>query len=314
MAFHETLFPTEISYGSSAGPGFNTKVLTTDGGREYRNPRWTAPLRHYDVAENVKKDRDLATLLSFFLARGGAEHGFRYKDWSDYTTGAKHTGTPSFGDQPLTQVDSTGLVYQLEKRYVDDVFTHVRGIQKPVADTVRLGQNGTELVGGWSVDSTTGKVTFATPPGPGLTWGGEFHVPVRFTEEVDKAFSVSLDDFETGSVNIPLVELRPEDAVAYEDFFFGGSCKHVTEDAIAVSLGRGRVHVFQPMIPGLFATLPAIANIPPGGPVFYLVNQGPNPIDVRDEALVSLVTIPANSAVELLVTVDAAANKLWKAF
>lgn len=312
MAFHETLFPTEISYGTSAGPGFNTSVLTTDGGHEYRNPRWTSPRRMYNVAQNVKKDRDLAVLLSFYLARKGAENGFRFLDWSDYTTGEKHTGKPSFTDQPLQRVDSSGSVYQLEKRYVDDIWTHVREITKPVADTVRIGLNGTEITEGFTVDGTTGKVTFTNAPEGSLTWGGEFHVPVRFAEEIDRHFEVSLDDFQTGSLSVPLKEIRSDDSISYEDYFYGGASKHPIEDAFAVSLGDGRVHVAQPMVSGLFATLPDIATIPPGGPIFYILNDGPESLELKDADLNTIVTLAAQKGVEVLVSVDSFDNKLWR--
>jgi uncharacterized protein (TIGR02217 family) len=54
-----------------------------------------------------------------------------------------------------------------------------------VAGTVRIALDGVELASGWSVDATTGIVTFAAAPGAGvaITAGFEFDVPVRFDSD-----------------------------------------------------------------------------------------------------------------------------------
>ena len=79
---------------------------------------------------------------------------------------------------------------------------------KPVAGTVRVARAGVEATSGWSVDATTGIVTFATAPAAGVlvTAGFEFDVPVRFdTDRLD----VTWDLDRLGSIaSIPLVEVR----------------------------------------------------------------------------------------------------------
>jgi hypothetical protein len=58
----------------------------------------------------------------------------------------------------------------------------VRTITKPVAGTVKVHLDRVEQASGWSVDTTTGLVTFGTPPALGLeiTVDVEFDVPMRF--------------------------------------------------------------------------------------------------------------------------------------
>ncbi len=58
----------------------------------------------------------------------------------------------------------------------------IRTITKPVAGTVQVYLDGVEQPSGWSVDTTTGLVTFGVPPtlGVEVTAGFEFDVPVRF--------------------------------------------------------------------------------------------------------------------------------------
>jgi uncharacterized protein (TIGR02217 family) len=77
-----------------------------------------------------------------------------------------------------------------------------------VAGSVRVALGGVEQASGWSVDTNTGVVTFAAPPGAGVavTAGFEFDVPVRFDSDT---LDVTLDIERTGSItSIPLVELR----------------------------------------------------------------------------------------------------------
>jgi uncharacterized protein (TIGR02217 family) len=57
----------------------------------------------------------------------------------------------------------------------------VRTITEPVAATVKVYLDGIQQLPGWSVDTTTGLVTFSTAPALGVevTAEFEFDVPVR---------------------------------------------------------------------------------------------------------------------------------------
>jgi uncharacterized protein (TIGR02217 family) len=69
------------------------------------------------------------------------------------------------------------------KRYTSGSQTWTRTITKPVAGTVRTALDGAEQLGGWSVDTTTGVVTFDSAPtaGVSVTAGFAFHVPSAST-------------------------------------------------------------------------------------------------------------------------------------
>jgi len=72
---------------------------------------------------------------------------------------------------------------------------------------VRIALSGVEQPSGWSVDTTTGVVTFSAAPGAGVavTAGFEFDVPVRFDTD---ALDVTLDLERLGSItSIPLLEI-----------------------------------------------------------------------------------------------------------
>ena len=207
MAFHEVRFPDNISRGARGGPERRTQVVELASGDEERNASWADSRRRYDVAYGIRRTDDLAAVVAFFEARNGRLYGFRFKDWADYKS--------SLPSQAITATDhqigtGTGSLqtFQLAKRYSSGVQTWVRTIAKPVAGTVRVALGIVEQMSGWSLDATTGVVTFTTAPGNGfiVRAGFEFDVPVRFDSD---ALDVTLDIERLGSItSIPLLEIR----------------------------------------------------------------------------------------------------------
>lgn len=207
MAFHEVRFPDNISRGARGGPERRTQIVELASGDEERNASWANSRRRYDVAYGIRRSDDLAAVVAFFEARNARLHGFRFKDWGDHKS-CLPSGTPSPTDQSIGTGDSATTAFQLVKRYVSGAQSWTRGIAKPVADSVRIALAGVEQLSGWSVDTTTGVVTFGTAPGSGvtITAGFEFDVPVRFDSD---ALDVTHDIERLGSItSITLLELR----------------------------------------------------------------------------------------------------------
>jgi uncharacterized protein (TIGR02217 family) len=208
MAFHEVRFPDDISRGARGGPERRTQIVELASGSEERNASWANSRRRYDVAYGIRRADDLAAVVAFFEARNGRLHGFRFKDWADYKS-CLPSGTPAPTDQPIGTGNGAATVFQLTKRYTSGAQFWTRTLTKPVAGTVTIALNGTPQGSGWSVNTTTGLVTFTTAPGNGvvITAGFEFDVPVRFDTD---ALDVTLDIERLGSItSIPLVEIRP---------------------------------------------------------------------------------------------------------
>jgi uncharacterized protein (TIGR02217 family) len=94
------------------------------------------------------------------------------------------------------------------KSYDSGGFAYSRGIDKPVAGSVRVAHDGIEQTTGWSVDTTSGIVSFTVAPATGvvITAGFDFDVPARFdTDEMQARW----DTVNTRSwPAIPIVELR----------------------------------------------------------------------------------------------------------
>lgn len=208
-SFHEVQFPTDVSFGSRGGPEFSTDVISQLSGFEKRNINWSESRARFDASFGVRTLEQLSALIAFFRARQGRAYGFRYKDWSDYKS-CDLDETVSAIDVTLGVGDTNqDTQFQLVKDYVSGGTTYTRTIKKPVDGTVRVALNGSEVFSPatWSVDTTTGILTFVSPPGVGavVTAGFEFDVPARF--DID-TLSTSFDTHKVYSASVPIVEIR----------------------------------------------------------------------------------------------------------
>ncbi len=209
MNFHEVRFPASLSFGSVGGPERRTDIVTLANGFEERNTPWAHSRRRYDAGLGMRSLDDIETLISFFEARQGQMFGFRWKDWSDYKSGAA-TADVDKGDQVIARGDGVQTQFQLAKTYASGGFQYIRPILKPVLGTVKIGLEQDEVREGvdFEVDIARGKITFsdAPPVGVEVTAGFEFDVPVRF--DTDK-IQTSVASFQAGDVpNVPVVEVR----------------------------------------------------------------------------------------------------------
>jgi uncharacterized protein (TIGR02217 family) len=207
MAFHEIRFPDNISRGARGGPERRTQIVELASGDEERNASWANSRRRYDATYGIRRTDDLAAVVAFFEARNGRLYGFRWKDWGDYKS-CLPSGTPAASDQAIGTGDGMTTAFQLAKAYISGAQSWTRSITKPVAGTATVSIDGVVQASDWSVDTTTGLVTFATAPANGatITAGFDFDVPVRFdTDRLDVTYDIE----RLGSItSIPLIEVR----------------------------------------------------------------------------------------------------------
>ncbi len=207
-SFHEVLFPEDISYGSSGGPGFNTTVITLTSGFEQRNVNWQDARASYEVTHGVKTRDQMEALQDFFYARNGKAYGFRYKDWADFT----------IEDGVVAQFDGTSQTPQLYKRYEPQTsFFYDRPIKKFVPSSLNgvfylVSSSGVRLdlaPNQYSLDYNSGIFTLGFRPAAGTSLFVEyieFHVPVRF--DIDQ-MKITQDAWEQMSwPSIELIELK----------------------------------------------------------------------------------------------------------
>lgn len=211
MAFDEVRLDDALARGARGGPLFSNIVIVTASGAEQRVAQWSQGRRHWTVPLQDKTVTEADALVAFFVARQGRLRGFRFKDWSDYSSKVAGVETK----HNLRQLTST--TWQLVKRYTSGSVTHVRDIKKPAGDTltdtaatqanstVSIYNGSNEITNGWTVNLTTGVVTFDPAPGytPSATF--QFDVPVRFDSD---RMELTLEDTRVRSWEIDVVEVR----------------------------------------------------------------------------------------------------------
>jgi len=199
-------FPLTIAFGSAGGPQYKTVIVIAGGGAESRNLKWTYPLHAYDAACGVKTLADMEDLIAFFHVTAGRGLGFRFKDFADFKSCAQ-ADTPAATDQTIGTGDDAETDFQLVKVYAHGAYSRSRNITKPVTGSVLISIDDVAQGSGWSVDTTTGIVTFDTAPATDevIKAGYEFDVPCRF--DTDTLSSV-WEEYELLSASVPIIEVR----------------------------------------------------------------------------------------------------------
>lgn len=206
MAFIEAEFPVPISLMAVGGPNYNTTVNSGFSGFEQRNQNWVESRGDWDVVFVAKPQAFYDQLQGFFHAVRGKANGFRLFWPADFSA----TG------QFIANGDGVTTAFQLQKTYNFPIgqYAVVRPIQKPIMSTV-VDYQGNPLANTvvvyitragvkhqlpalgltFTVDATTGIITFNNPPNSGAENSGladiitadfDFHWPVRFDQDALK--------------------------------------------------------------------------------------------------------------------------------
>ncbi|MBI3144738.1 MAG: DUF2460 domain-containing protein [Pseudogulbenkiania sp.] len=203
--FLEQRFPIAVRLGASYEDDFVVDVGRTKGGKEHRRLLHPFPIRRFTVSFSRSKTDLFNEVLALYHRTYGKYAGFRVRAFDDWSTnGATNTPTPL--DQQLIKV-SAG-VYQLIKAYglsgaaLGSIGYPYRKLFKPVTGTVRVAVDGIEQMSGFTIDHTTGLVTFAADPGAAMVTGGcEFDIPCRFDSTITVS-PVSPSWAETEEINL----------------------------------------------------------------------------------------------------------------
>jgi len=194
MAFHNVQLDPDISYGASGGPAYGTTIQTTASGHEYRVARQARARRRYQFDKLLMEPTEWGALIDFWVARRGHLHGFRFKDWSDYTTATDGVSARTNLDVVLGTGDGLETQFQLVKVYDFGGFNpFAEPITLPVAGTLAVAVAGSPTTS-YTVTNPGGLITFASAPALGavVTAGFEFDRSVRFNQS-DETMSLRLD-------------------------------------------------------------------------------------------------------------------------
>lgn len=164
--FLEERLPIGVRAGASYADEYTVDITQTASGSEYRRLVHPYPRRVWNVFYTQQTASLWSEVLALYHRAYGMFAGFRVKALDDYSTNAR-TATPTATDQTLAVVTS-GSVYQLQVKYGTGgtplgIGEPVRTIFKPVAGTVKVAIGSLEqaITTMWSVNTTTGRVTFA---------------------------------------------------------------------------------------------------------------------------------------------------------
>lgn len=204
-SFHDVRLPLSPALGASGGPERLTDIVRLASGVEHRNTRWSGSRRRWEIGGAVVRGDVAHELLSFFEARRGRMHGFRFRDPVDWKSCLPSEQVSAF-DQIIGTGDGVTTSFQLMKRYESGGEWVGRAIAKPVAGTVVVGVAGVERTD-FETDEASGVVTFGIAPGSGVvvTAGFAFDVPVRF--DADKLELALIGQDAVRVVRAPLVEV-----------------------------------------------------------------------------------------------------------
>jgi uncharacterized protein (TIGR02217 family) len=205
--FHDVRFPAGVSFGATGGPEWRNEIVPLTSGFEQRNARWAQSRRHYDAGTGVRSLADLDEVMTFFEARRGSLHAFRFRDPFDHLS-CRSGKKPEAGDQHLGKGDGIKGRFQLVKHYGE----YVRTITKAQGGSVRVAVNGVEKLEArdFTVELITGQIIFGNdripPTGARVTAGFSFDVPSRF--DTDR-LTISIKSFAAGEIpTIPIVEVK----------------------------------------------------------------------------------------------------------
>lgn len=228
---------------------FNTITTETLSGEEFINVEWEYPIATYNLSKAFLDDEQLQELVELYESLQGTKEDFGLKDYFDFQA----TNEPFLLDQDLyTQgvltpipVDGTNKLFQLCKSYSCQGLSVYRPITRIKQDTLKVFINGTEITGGFILN-TGGSILFssAPPTGATLTASFEFYIDVRF----DSPFNANLlkydsDDqqsiYEISQIN--LVEVRKE-VVVYQQNTILNNISHLF--SIDVSFAQEKISNF----------------------------------------------------------------------
>jgi len=187
MPFLEERISIDIRLGASYQDDYAVEITKVASDAEYPRLIHPFPVRHFTVSYQKERSDMYASIVNMYHRVYGSYAGFRAKCIDDFTTN-NYTAAPTHLDQTLVSVSAT--VFQLVKEYGTDktglptIGRPKRTLFKPVAGTVLIGVGGTLVSSGFTIDNTTGLVTFASAPGGLVTGGCEFDIPVRFVTPI----------------------------------------------------------------------------------------------------------------------------------
>jgi uncharacterized protein (TIGR02217 family) len=201
MAFHNVKLPEDIERGAVGGPMFMTNISTTQSGHEFANAKWAFPRQSWDIGYGIEQLSDplnsVPIIQNFFYAREGRLHSFLFKDWTDYVVTDQIQGTGT----------GAANVFQLIKLYTSGAVTYTRKITRPINGSLFVTLNNVPTIA-YTVNYSTGVLTFTSPPANGVIVRATFEFDVRVRFDTDQ-LALAVETYDAVSIpSLPIIEVR----------------------------------------------------------------------------------------------------------
>lgn len=161
--FHEGRLPVDVRMGASYNDEFSVEIVTTASGKEYRRLIHPFPVRSFHINFTMMRADLLQGVLELYSRVYGMYAGFRVKCVDDFST-KNRVETPTATDWVMPKLSTR--VYQLISGYGSGgtpigIGLAYRNLYKPVAGSTVVAIDSLSVnTTNWSVDTTTGRVTF----------------------------------------------------------------------------------------------------------------------------------------------------------
>lgn len=174
MTFINSRLPVEVEINATrreTEPG--TSIVKTDSGHEVVNIRHAQNQLAYDISyptDDYTGQVAAAVKAMWKASRGGIP--FLFRDWDPVNS--------ELTNEVIGVKDGTTTKFQITKTWTVGGQSQVRKITRPVSPIV-VKLNGVVLNSGYTVDYTTGIITFSSPTGTEtISVSGTYDIPVRF--------------------------------------------------------------------------------------------------------------------------------------
>lgn len=200
MTFIDQRLPEEIELGCVRRERADHDIVTTDGGYEVRNARQSQDLLHYELSfpPGEFDGAIIEAVKAMVKASRIGLYGLRLRDWD--------SDMHALSLEPFGTGDGVTTAFQLKKSWTVGGVTASRKITRPVS-ALQIFKDGVLQVSGYSVNYSTGIVTFTGAPANGVIVQatGLFDIPVRFDMNYSAtALTGWLEHIDT----LTLIELR----------------------------------------------------------------------------------------------------------
>jgi len=178
--------PACETYGWNGGPGFSTRIVMKQNGRERRNADWSQPQFGFSLPfQNLRHQSEYAPILQLFLNRRGAWGCFLYSNPLSDTAEDELFAVAAAGQTEFQlRMDATldGVVFQRDVHALYEPDPDEPGAA--LESDIEITADGVASPG-WAIDYDRGKVLAPAPMtgGEELRWSGRFSHWVRFVSD-----------------------------------------------------------------------------------------------------------------------------------